>query len=98
MTAKTASIIIVTITLVFAVLVTTQGVADEHQVLPEKKPVTMNLKAKAETVQNWLASRPDAVSTWVEDTKEYQVEKWSEGKTQTTSNIKKIRYFFLGEE
>ena len=97
MTAKTASIIVASITLVFAVLVTTKGVADD-QVLPQKKPVTMNLKAKAETVQNWLASRPDAVSTWVEDTKEYQEEKWSESKTQTASNIKKIRYFFLGEE
>ena len=98
MTVKTVSAIVVAITLVFTVLIATKGVANDNVIVPEKKPATLNLKAKAETVQNWLASRPDAVSTWVEDAKEYQEQQWSEGKTQTTNNIKKLRHFFLGEE
>ena len=72
MTVKTVSAIVVAITLVFTVLIATKGVANDNVIVPEKKPATLNLKAKAETVQNWLASRPDAVSTWVEDAKEYQ--------------------------
>ena len=97
MTGKQAGVIITVITILFTVLVTTQGVANETEtIVPQKKPFTLNLTAKSKAVQNWMTTRPEALSTWVEETKEYQKDQWSQGKKQTTDNINKIKFFFLG--
>ena len=78
----------------------TTGVANsnENTVLPEKKPFTLALKSKVNSVNDWLNSRPDVVNNWVEETKEYQKNSWAEGKAQLIRNKNSIMYFFLGEE
>jgi len=40
------------------IAVTTGVNSNENTVLPEKKPVTLDLKNKINSVNNWLNSRP----------------------------------------
>ena len=93
--------VIMTIFMSLGLLVAvTTGVAtsgESNTVMPEKKPFTLDLKTKANSVQNWIESRPDAVQNWVADTKEFQKNQWAEGKQQTADNWAKIKFFFLGE-
>ena len=80
------------------IAVTTGVNSSENTVLPEKKPVTLDLKNKINSVNNWLNSRPEAVNNWVEENKEYQKNSWAEGKAQLVRNKNSILYFFLGEQ
>lgn len=91
---------LIVITLLFAIAVSTTGVLANgtNQIVPKEKPFSLQLKSKANSVQEWIASRPDAINTFVEETKEYQAEQWAKGKDQTANNWKKIKYFFLGDE
>jgi hypothetical protein len=97
MSKKVISAIVLAITVGFVLLVTTMP-TKANDVLPENKPFSLELKSKADAVQNWVASRPDAINNFVEESKEYQADQWAKGKEQTANNWKKIKYFFLGAE
>ena len=97
MSKKLILILFVAITAGFVLLVTTVP-TKANEILPEKKPFSLQLQSKATAVQNWVASRPDAINNFVEESKEYQKEQWAKGKEQTANNWKKIKYFFLGDK
>jgi len=97
MSKKVITAIVLAITVGFVLLVTTMP-TKANDVLPEKKPFSLELKSKANTIQNWVATRPDAINNFVEESKEYQADQWAKGKEQTANNWKKIKYFFLGAE
>jgi predicted PurR-regulated permease PerM len=97
MKAKTTIGIVIAITVVFVLLVTTQTQAEE--VLPEKKPVNIQLQTKLNSFGTWLNDRPEAISNWAtnewEDIKQFQKTNWQSGKEQTARNFEKIKSFLV---
>ena len=86
MTTKTATSIVIAITILFVLLVTTQTQAQE--VLPEKKPIELKIQTTVNSIKTW------ANTEWTEIV-EFQKTNWQQGKEQTTNNFKKIKSFLV---
>jgi predicted PurR-regulated permease PerM len=97
MTAKTITSIVIAITILFVLLVTTQTQAEE--VLPQKKPVSIQLQTKLNSFGTWLNERPEVIGNWAtnewEDIKQFQKANWQSGKEQTAKNFEKIKSFLV---
>ena len=100
MKAKTAGTIVAVITALFLILVTTNSGAEE--VLPKKKPFTVELQTKINSVGTWINERPEVLSNWAtnewEETKEFQKKGWEQGKDQLARNFQQIKNFFVDKE
>ena len=86
MTTKTATSIVIAITILFVLLVTTQTQAQE--VLPEKKPIELKIQTTVNSIKTW------ANTEWTEIV-EFQKTNWQQGKEQTANNFKKIKSFLV---
>lgn len=86
MTIKTATSIVIAITILFVLLVTTQTQAQE--VLPEKKPIELKIQTTVNSIKTW------ANNEWTEIV-EFQKTNWQQGKEQTTNNFNKIKSFLV---
>ena len=86
MTTKTATSIVIAITILFVLLVTTQTQAEE--VLPEKKPIELKIQTTVNSIKTW------ANNEWTEIV-EFQKTNWQQGKEQTTNNFNKIKSFLV---
>ena len=86
MTTKTATSIVIAITILFVLLVTTQTQAQE--VLPEKKPIELKIQTTVNSIKTW------ATNEW-EDIKQFQKTNWQSGKEQTARNFEKIKSFLV---
>jgi len=97
MTVKTITSIVIAITILFVLLVTTQTQAEE--VLPQKKPLNIELQTKINYIGEWLVERPEAIGNWAtnewEDIKQFQKTNWQSGKEQTAKNFEKIKSFLV---
>ena len=86
MTIKTATSIVIAITILFVLLVTTQTQAEE--VLPEKKPIELKIQTTVNSIKTW------ANNEWTEIV-EFQKTNWQQGKEQTANNFNKIKSFLV---
>ena len=86
MTIKTATSIVIAITILFVLLVTTQTQAEE--VLPEKKPLELKIQTTVNSIKTW------ANNEWTEIV-EFQKTNWQQGKEQTANNFNKIKSFLV---
>jgi predicted PurR-regulated permease PerM len=86
MTTKTATSIVIAITILFVLLVTTQTQAQE--VLPEKKPIELKIQTTVNSIKTW------ANNEWTEIV-EFQKTNWQQGKEQTANNFNKIKSFLV---
>ena len=101
------AVIVITILLVgiFFGLVNKAGANEQsNQVIPEKKPVSIQLQTTLNSIGNdvqglikWIGERPDAINNGLanewQDIKEYQAQAWKDGKEQNTKNFNKIKSF-----
>jgi len=96
MRAKTITSIVIAITILFVLLVTTQTQAEE--VLPQKKPISIQLQTKINSFGTWLNERPEVIGNWAtnewEETKQFQKEGWEEGKAQFARNKEQFLSLF----
>ena len=75
---------------------------ETNTVLPEKKPIGIELQTKMNSVGEWLVERPEVISNWADkewqETKEFQKKGWEEGKDQLARDFQKIKSFFVDKE
>ena len=97
MTTKTITSIVIAITILFVLLVTTQTQAEE--VLPQKKPLSIELQTKINSMGTWLNERPEVIGNWATnewtEIKEYQKSNWQQGKDQLARNFQQIKSFLV---
>lgn len=72
---------------------------ETNTVLPEKKPVSIQLQTKLNSFGSWLNDRPEAIGNWAtnewEEIKQFQKTNWQSGKEQTAKNFEKIKSFLV---
>jgi len=99
MKTKTILTIVIGITVAFLILVANAYAEETNTVLPEKKPVSIQLQTKLNSFGTWLNERPQAIGNWAtnewEDIKQFQKTNWQSGKEQTAKNFEKIKSFLV---
>ena len=93
-------ITILVIGVLVGIVFNNNAAADEtNTVLPEKKPVSIQLQTKLNSFGTWLNERPEAIGNWAtnewEDIKQFQKANWQSGKEQTAKNFEKIKSFLV---
>jgi len=93
-------ITILVIGVLVGIVFNNNAAADEtNTVLPEKKPVSIQLQTKLNSFGTWLNERPQAIGNWAtnewEDIKQFQKANWQSGKEQTARNFEKIKSFLV---
>ena len=73
-----------------------------QEVLPKKKPLTVELQTKINSVGTWINERPEVLSNWAtnewEETKEFQKKSWEQGKDQLARNFQQIKNIFVDKD
>lgn len=93
-------ITILVIGVLVGIVLNNNAAADEtNTVLPEKKPVSIQLQTKLNSFGTWLNERPEAIGNWAtnewKDIKQFQKTNWQSGKEQTAKNFEKIKSFLV---
>lgn len=72
--------------------------SETNNVIPQKKPLSIEVQEKVQSINKWLQERPTAISNWAtnewNETKEFQKKSWANGKEQFARNKVQVGNFF----